>query len=325
MPFLVTGGCGFIGSHLVAMLQDRGHHVRVLDDMSSGSGANIRPATEVIVASVNDEQAVARAMGGVDGCFHLAAIASVDRSNVDWCHTHRVNLSGTINIFQAAHSASPREPVPVVYASSAAVYGDNPALPLCETDEPSPTSAYGADKRGCELHARVAMKVHGVPCVGLRFFNVYGPRQDPTSPYSGVISKFASALYRRVPLDLHGDGEQTRDFVYVEDVARFLIAAMDRARLIAPDVLNVCSGRATSIRHLAETMAMVLGTSANVRYHPPRAGDIRASEGSPLKALRALGQRTEIDLREGLNRTLAWIAEKNALLEESASAAPSES
>jgi UDP-glucose 4-epimerase len=307
MPILVTGGCGFIGSHLVEMLQDSGYDVRILDDMSTGSWANIRPDTEVIVGSVNDEGAVTAAMAGVDGCFHLAAIASVDRSNIRWSHSHKVNLTGTINVLHAAHTVSPRQPVPVVYASSAAVYGDNPALPLCETDEPSPTSAYGADKRSCELHARVAMKVHGVPSVGLRFFNVYGPRQDPTSPYSGVISKFASALYRDSPLDVHGDGEQTRDFVYVEDVARFLIAAMERAHLIAPNILNVCSGRATSIRHLVETVATILETSPHVRYGPPRAGDVRASIGSPLKALCALGQRAEIDLKEGLYRTLAWI------------------
>ena len=307
MPFLVTGGCGFIGSHLVEMLQDTGHGVRVLDDMSTGSLANIPPKTDVIIGSVNDERAVGAAMAGVDGCFHLAAVASVDRSNVDWGHTHRVNLSGTINVLQAARSASRGQSVPVVYASSAAVYGDNPALPLYETDEPSPTSAYGADKRGCELHARVAMKVHGVPTVGLRIFNAYGPRQDPGSPYSGVISKFAAALYRDSPLNIHGDGEQSRDFVYVEDVARFLIAAMERAHFVAPGVLNVCSGRATSIRHLAETMAMVLGTSPVVRYGPPRAGDIRASIGSPLKALSAMGQRAEIDLEDGLYRTLAWI------------------
>ena len=308
MLFLVTGGCGFIGSHLVEMLQDSGHDALILDDMSTGSRANVRPDTDVIIASVNDERTVRSAMAGVDGCFHLAAIASVDRSNVDWGHAHKVNLSGTINVFEAAaRSASRSEPFPVVYASSAAVYGDNPASPLHEADEPSPNSAYGADKRGCELHARVATKVHGVPSVGLRFFNVYGPRQDPRSPYSGVISKFAAALYGDSPLEIHGDGGQTRDFIYVEDVARFLIAAMERARFVAPDVLNVCSGRATTIRHLAETMAMVVGTSVSVRYRPPRAGDIRASTGNPAKALSTLGKGAQIDLEEGLYRTLAWV------------------
>jgi UDP-glucose 4-epimerase len=305
--FLVTGGCGFIGSHLVEALQRHCHHVRVLDDLSTGKLGNVSAAAEVIVGSIVDERLVKAAMAGVDGCFHLAAIASVDRSNHDWLGTHRVNMTGTINVLCAARAAAGRQPAPVVYASSAAVYGDSANLPLCETAESLPTSAYGVDKRACELHARIATHIHRVPTVGLRFFNVYGPRQDPTSQYCGVISKFADALYQGSPVEIHGNGEQTRDFIYVEDVANILISAMERAHGIAPNVFNACSGRAASIRQLAKTIAFMLTTSLKVRHRPARPGDILASGGSPVKALRLLEWRAEIDLEQGLRRTIAWL------------------
>jgi len=192
--YLVTGGCGFIGSHLVDELIRRGHLVRILDDLSTGQLSNVPIGTEVIRGDVADPETVAKVMQGTDGCFHLAAIASVERGNLDWLGTHRTNLTGAIAVFDAAGRTSRSGPVPVVYASSAAVYGDNPATPLGEEAATRPLSAYGADKLGCELHAFVAGKVHGVPTCGLRFFNVYGPRQDPRSPYSGVISIFCERL-----------------------------------------------------------------------------------------------------------------------------------
>ena len=225
--WLVTGGCGFIGSHLVDALLARGDKVRVLDDLSTGRRSNLPDGVEVVVGDVADAKTVAQAMAGVDGCFHLAAVASVQRGNEDWLGTHRVNLTGTIAVFDAARTCNRKGPVPVVYASSAAVYGDNPNMPLDESAATAPLSAYGADKLGCELHGRVAWQVHKVPSTGFRFFNVYGPRQDPKSPYSGVIAIFADKVAENRQITVNGDGGQVRDFVYVADVVRHLVAAMD--------------------------------------------------------------------------------------------------
>ncbi|MFZ1413053.1 MAG: NAD-dependent epimerase/dehydratase family protein [Defluviicoccus sp.] len=303
--YLVTGGLGFIGSHLVDALQAQGDTVRVLDDLSTGKRANVGPATEIIEADVADGAAVAAALAGVDGCFHLAAVASVAASVEDWIGTHRTNLTGAITVFDAARRVRAQDrPIPVVYASSAAVYGDNPALPLSEQATPRPLTAYGADKLGCEQHARVALHVHGVPTVGLRFFNVYGPRQDPSSPYSGVISIFADRLRRRAPIEIFGDGEQTRDFVYVGDVVALLLGAMARPSA-AGEVMNVCTGRATSINALARTIAHVLDCEAEIIHRPARAGDIRASVGDPGHALRLLGLAATTALADGLARTMA--------------------
>ena len=302
--YLVTGGLGFIGSHLVDALQAAGHTVRVLDNLSTGKRTNVAPATEIIVGDVADGAAVAAAMAGVDGCFHLAAVASVAASVADWVGTHRTNLTGAITVFDAARRVrADGPPIPVVYASSAAVYGDNPALPLHEEAATRPLTAYGADKLGCEQHARVGFHVHGVPTVGLRFFNVYGPRQDPSSPYSGVISIFADRLGRGLPIEIFGDGEQTRDFVYVADVVAFLIRAMAQASA-AGAVVNVCTGRATRIIELARTIARVLGCAAEIIHRPARAGDIRASLGDPGHAQRLLGLAATTLLADGLARTV---------------------
>src|SRR5580658_5449763 len=211
--YLVTGGAGFIGSHLCDALVADGHAVRVLDDLSTGKRANLPAGAELIEGDIADPAAVRQAVAGVDACFHLAAIASVARGVDDWLGTHRANLTGTITLFDELRR-QPR-PVPVVYASSAAIYGDCADLPIKESATKHPLSAYGADKYGCELHARVASHVHGVPTVGLRFFNVYGPRQDPRSPYSGVISIFCERLAAGRSVTVDGDGLQSRDFVYV--------------------------------------------------------------------------------------------------------------
>jgi UDP-glucose 4-epimerase len=299
--YLVTGGCGFIGSHLAAALVARGNDVRVLDDLSTGSVANLAPAATLIRGDVADPATVRRAMEGVDGCFHLAAIASVERGVREWLLTHRVNLSGTIAVLDAAT----QKRVPVVYASSAAVYGDASAIPLDEECYPRPLSAYGADKLGCEQHARAAGQVHSVPSVGLRFFNVFGPRQDPRSPYSGVISIFCDRLSRGEPVDVFGDGGQTRDFVYVADVVAALLASMDQASTAAP-VYNVCTGEPTSVLALAETVASLCGTALRVQPRPPRSGEIRHSVGSPLRARAALKLPAPWLLRDGLAETIAW-------------------
>ena len=306
---LVTGGAGFIGSHLCDALLARGTRVRVLDDLSSGRRDNLPDGIELIVGDVADPAAARTALEGMDGCFHLAAIASVQRAAEDWLGTNRVNLVGTIALLDAARARR----LPVVYASSAAVYGNCPIQPIGEDAPTRPLSAYGADKLGCELHAAVATGVHGVPTTGLRFFNVFGPRQDPTSPYSGVISIFAAQLRRGTAVSVFGDGGQTRDFVFVADVVAALLAAMARLRAGGAvanqaDVFNVCTGQATSVLGLARTIAELCGLTPELRHGPARGGDIRHSVGNPAAARVGLGFAAETSLRAGLAQVLTWLA-----------------
>ena len=298
---LVTGGAGFIGSHLCEALIARGVQVHVLDDLSTGREANIPDGVVLHRGCVLDERAVAAALDGAGICFHLAAIASVERCRRDWLQTHRVNVAGLVTVFDAI--ARSGAPVPVVYASSAAIYGDNPSLPIAETAPASPLSAYGADKHACELHAAVATRVHAIPTTGLRFFNVYGPRQDPSSPYSGVISVFADRIARGAPIEIHGDGGQVRDFVHVDDVVAALLAAA-RSGLPGAPVLNVCTGTACSILELARELGRVCGQRPQLRFAPARAGDIRRSVGDPTLGRTALGLPSPTRLAEGLRRLL---------------------
>ncbi|WP_421994071.1 NAD-dependent epimerase/dehydratase family protein [Roseococcus sp.] len=304
---LVTGGCGFIGSHLCEALLAQGHAVRVLDDLSTGSQANLAPGATLMIGNVEHPEDVRRAMEGIEGCFHLAAIASVQRCTEAWLASHHANLSGTIAVLEGARVASRARgrPVPVVYASSAAIYGASSSGALEESVTPSPLSAYGADKLGCELHARVAGLVYGVPTLGLRFFNVFGPRQDPRSPYSGVISIFCERLSRGEPITIYGDGGQTRDFVFVEDVVGALIAGIGVASPVGT-VLNVCTGRATSVLKLAQLIASACGTRAVMTYQPARAGDIRQSVGSARNMRKALASPTPMALEAGIARVLEW-------------------
>lgn len=301
--FLVTGGAGFMGSTLVDALLGQRHTVRVLDDLSSGSRDNLPSGIEFIRGDVTDPAQVAQAFEGVDGCFHLAAIASVIRSNEEWLRTHQVNLTGTINIFDAARRLSARRAVPIVYASTAAVYGDGGALPVNEQRAAAPLSAYGADKCACELHARVAGAVHGVATIGLRFFNLYGPRQDRRSPYSGVISIFADRLAGGEAVEIFGDGEQIRDFTYVGDAVAALCRALTEASTDAP-VFNVCTGKGTSVLALAETMAELCGSELRICRRAARPGEVRVSVGNPRYAAERLGFRAVTSLAEGLAITL---------------------
>lgn len=301
--YLVTGGCGFIGSHLAQSLLAEGHRVRALDDLSSGHLSNLPPGAEFRRGDVADPAAVAAAMEGCEGVFHLAAIASVERAVRDWAGTHRVNLSGTVNVFEAARRAGN---VPVVYASSAATYGDRAELPIAEDGPMRPLSAYGADKLGCEQHARAGGAVHGLPTFGLRFFNVFGPRQDPSSPYSGVISIFVDRLARGDSVTIFGDGGQTRDFVYVADVVAALRAALPTASAQAP-VANVCTGRATAVLELAHAVAASCGVERpDIRHAAARAGEIRHSRGSRARLEGLLGLGEPVALRDGLDAVVAW-------------------
>ncbi len=311
--FLVTGGCGFIGSHLADALCAAGHAVRVLDDLSSGQRDNLRRDAELIIGDVADPATVRRAVADMDGCFHLAAIASVARGERDWLATHRVNAGGTVALLEAISALPGERRMPVVYASSAAVYGDGADLPITEDAPCRPRSAYGADKYAGELHARIAGQVHHIPTVLLRFFNVFGPRQAPGSPYSGVISNFCDRLSRGQEIQIHGDGGQTRDFIHVGDVVAALRAAMalamrdgGAAGLAAP-VFNVCTGRPTSVADLARTIADLCGIPLRVLHGPARGGDIRHSTGSPTRLRQHLDLAEPLALRPGLAEMLDWM------------------
>jgi UDP-glucose 4-epimerase len=302
--YLVTGGCGFIGSHLVDALLGLGHDVVVLDDLSTGKRSNLDPSARLIIGDVAEAALTRDAAAGIDGCFHLAAIASVERSNQDWLGTHRANQTATITVFDALKASR----VPVVYASSAAVYGAAAAERLAETLSPQPLTAYGADKLGSELHARVASQVHGISSIGLRFFNVYGPRQDPHSPYSGVISVFLDRLAAAQPITIHGDGLQTRDFIYVADIVAHLLRAMQRVQAgeaTGAAIYNVCTGAASSVLDIAQILSRLLDVPADIRHGPPRAGDMRRAIGSPDRASRDLGLTAAIAIEQGLGRLIA--------------------
>jgi len=303
--YLVTGGAGFIGSHLCDALVARGDCVRVLDNLSTGHRGNLPPEVTFIEGDIADPATVAAAMDGVDGCFHLAAIASVEKGVTDWIGSHNANLTGTITVFDAIRRQGTK--IPVVYASSAAVYGDAATVPIAETERCRPLSAYGADKYGCELHARVASHVHGIPTVGLRFFNVYGPRQDPKSPYSGVISIFCERISAGAPINIYGDGQQTRDFVAVIDVVHALLAGMALRPADSP-VFNVCTGVPTSVEALARLIAELAGKNLHAQTQPPRTGEIKHSLGVPTLADSVLGLSERVPLRAGLEQVLAWMA-----------------
>lgn len=300
---LVTGGCGFIGSHLVASLRRRGDAVIILDDLSSGDAARVGD-TELHIGSVIDPRAIAAAIDGADAVVHLAAVASVDLCAREWVASSRVNLLGTVEVLHAAAMRG----IPVVFASSAAIYGSQRDLPIREAAVPAPLSAYGADKLGGEWHARSMADALGLRAAGLRFFNVYGPGQDPRSPYSGVISVFAERIHAGSPITIYGDGGATRDFVHVSDVVAALVGAADKLIASSPAqglcvVRNVCTGIGTSVNALAITLARIEGRRAEIVHAAPRAGEIRHSLGDPSALQRWIQVSTPVGLSDGL-RTL---------------------
>lgn len=300
--YLITGGCGFVGSHLAEALLARGDRVVVLDNLATGKRENLAPGVRLVVGDVADPEAVARAIEGCVGVFHLAGVASVAWCNEHWRAGHQTNQTGTVTVFEAAARAGR---IPVVYTSSAAVYGDGGAGPVQEDMGGAPLTAYGVDKFGSELHGRIAWTVHGLPTVGVRPFNVYGPRQDPSSAYSGVISIFNDRLGRGLPVTVFGDGQQTRDFVFVTDVVCFLLASMDHAPDVPGQVFNICTGRATTLMNLIGTLAAIHGMQPVVTHAEPRLGDIRHSLGDPARAMAALGVSAGVMLEDGLRRLVA--------------------
>lgn len=300
--YLVTGGCGFIGSHLVDALIENGHDVLILDNLSTGRKENINPAASLLIGDTTNPDTVEHALIGTDGCFHLAAVASVEKSITEWANTHTINATSTVNIFQAASRHNPK--IPVVYTSSAAVYGNCDTFPISEATSPAPLTAYGADKYSCDLHGKVAWHVHNVPNIGLRPFNIYGPRQDPYSPYSGVISIFTNRIIKGLPITVYGDGRQIRDFVYVEDAVKAFTTAMQKLHHapanIGHDIINICTGRPTLINQLAELIEKITACKMNRSHAAARNGDIRVSIGDPSKLFLRLGLKLNVTLEEGL-------------------------
>lgn len=297
MNILVTGGCGFIGSHVVDALITRGDHVTVLDDLSSGSLDNLNARATHILGDVADPQRVNTLAKEADAIVHLAAIASVQVCENEPERAARTNVVGTENIFSAAATHS----VPIVYASSAAVYGDNKNLPLSETSTTAPLGNYGRHKLENEATAqRYASKC---PSVGLRFFNVYGERQHAGSPYSGVISKFMANARAGETLTFFGDGEQTRDFMYVGDVARLVLTALSLTK--GTHIFNGCTGQATSLKQLARSVGIAIGKPIGTRHESPRVGDIRHSLGNPTLAAQQLRFTATTALAEGLKRLVS--------------------
>jgi UDP-glucose 4-epimerase len=299
--WLVTGGAGFIGSHLVEALVARGEQVRVLDNFSTGRWENlsaVQDRIEVIEGDIRDPQILRQAMDGVGVVAHLAAVVSVERSLQNPQETADVNTGGTLNLLEAARQAGVYR---FLFASSAAVYGDHSQLPLQEELPPHPLSPYAASKVAGEALCYAYRAAYGLPIVVLRFFNIYGPRQDPQSPYSGVISVFVGRMRQGLPPTVYGDGLQTRDFVYVEDVVAALIRAGGRDGATGA-VLNIARGEETSVLHLVALLNQALGTSLEPEFAPARVGEVRRSAGDPRRARAILGWRPTVGLAEGLSR-----------------------
>jgi nucleoside-diphosphate-sugar epimerase len=301
---VVTGGAGFIGSTLVRTLLPHGA-VSVIDSLLTGHERNleeVRGSVEFHRADIRDEEAIAPLMRGADTVFHLAAIPSVPRSIDDPVPSHQVNIDGTFNVFRAAAQGGVRR---IVYAASSSAYGDTPTLPKTESMTPQPMSPYAAQKLMGEYYASVFHSCFGIETVSLRFFNVYGPRQDPTSPYSGVLSLFMRHLLARTPPTIFGDGEQTRDFTYVEDVADLCYKA-SLAAGAAGKMYNAGNGGRFSLNFLWDLLQKIEGVEIAPEYGPPRAGDVRDSMADTARAEAELGHAPRFSIEEGLRRTLEW-------------------
>jgi len=303
--YLVTGGADFIGSHLVRFFLDRGERVRVLDDFSTGKRENLSEVEgkiELVQGSLSSPSDVEAAVVGVDFILHQAAIPSVPRSVEFPLESHEANATGTLRLLRAAAAAGVRR---LVYASSSSVYGANPALPKVESMPTEPMSPYAVSKLSAEQYALVFHRLYGLETVCLRYFNVFGPRQDPNSPYSGVVSRFIDAITSGAPPTIHGDGEQTRDFTYVENVARANFAATEKPGA-AGSVYNIGCGTRASVNELWRIMAELSGSKLEPTYLPVRSGDVPHSLADIARARKDLGFEPSIDLREGLRRTLSY-------------------
>jgi nucleoside-diphosphate-sugar epimerase len=305
MRYLVTGGAGFIGSNTVDELVRRGHGVVVLDDLSSGKEDNlaeVRSKITFMKGSITDIEAVQKAMVQADYVIHLAARTSVPRSVKDPVDTNRINVDGTLNVLVAARDNKVKR---VVFAASSSAYGDTPTLPKSEDMQPVPISPYGVSKYVGELYAQTFGRCYGLENVCLRYFNIFGPRQDPDSPYSGVLSRFSTAFLDSTPPVVFGDGEQTRDFTYVENAVQANILACEAASA-SGRTFNVGTGRAVSLNQVLEMLRKASGKKLETKYEPAREGDIRDSLADIRLAKEFLGYEPTVLFGEGLERTYAW-------------------
>lgn len=301
---LVTGGAGFIGSNLVTRLVERGEGVRVLDDFSTGYRENVDPEVELVEGSTVDEKLVREAVESAEVVFHQAARVSVARSVEDPVATDWVNTHGTLTVLKAALDAGVRR---VVYASSSSVYGGAAPLPCVETAQLLPRSPYAVSKLAGEHYCRVFTQLYGLETVALRYFNVFGPRQRPDSAYAAVIPLFIRALARGEPPVVHGDGQQSRDLTFVDDVVEAnLAAAYAPAQVVTGRVFNIARGGSRSLLELLAVLGRVMGVTIAPVHTEPRAGDIRLSQADVNAARVALGFEAQVSLEEGLRRTVAW-------------------
>jgi UDP-glucose 4-epimerase len=302
--YIVTGGAGFIGSTLVRTLVEYGS-VAVIDNLLTGHEANLKEVRGQIQFhrfDIRNPEVIAPVIRGADTVFHLAAIPSVPRSIDDPVLSHQVNIDGTFNVFHAAASGGVRR---LVYAASSSAYGDSDVLPKTESMNPRPKSPYALQKLVGEYYGSVFHSCYGLETVSLRFFNVYGPRQDPSSPYSGVLSQFMKHLLARTAPTMYGDGEQSRDFTYVEDVAALCWKAAQSPAAVGK-MYNAGNGGRYTLNHIWQLLQQMEGVEIPAKYGPPRAGDVRDSMADTAAAVRDLGHSPKFSIEEGLRRTLEW-------------------
>lgn len=305
MKILVTGGAGFIGSHLTEALVKQGHRVRVLDDFSSGKPGNlhaVRGDVDVRRGDCADPATARRAVKGVEAVFHEAAVPSVARSVKDPALAHRTGATATLNMLIAARDAGVRR---VIYAGSSSVYGNTKELPKRETLRPRPLSPYAVSKLAGEEYLRIFAELYGLETLTVRYFNVFGPRQDPGSPYSGVISLFTTALLRGTTPMIYGSGRQSRDFTYVENVVRGNLLAL-RAKGVRGQSVNLATGRRVTLLDLLRELGRITGRPARALHRPSREGDVRHSLADIGLARRMLGYKPVVPFEEGLRRTVEW-------------------
>jgi nucleoside-diphosphate-sugar epimerase len=306
--YLVTGGAGFIGSHLCEELLRRGHQVRVADDLSTGKRGNLRKGVEFVEGDLADLATARRVVEGCQYVLHQAAIPSVPRSVKDPLTSHRANVDATVNMLIAARDGGVKR---LVFAGSSSAYGDTPTLPKREDMPNGPLSPYALQKVIGEQYLQMFTKLYGLETVTIRYFNVFGPRQDPSSPYSGVISVFATALLDGRSPKIYGDGEQTRDFTYVANVVDGVLRACE-APAVSGEIINVATGGRISLNQLFRTMRELIGGSLEPTYADPRPGDVRDSQADISKARRVLGYEPTVSFEEGLRRTVEWYRTSSA-------------
>jgi nucleoside-diphosphate-sugar epimerase len=303
--FLVTGGGGFIGSHLVAALVEQGEHVRVLDNFSTGRRENLAPLKgkiELIEGDLREPEDCRRACDGVDVILHEGAVPSVPKSVADPVTSHKSNIDGTFNLLEAARAARCRR---MVYAASSSAYGDTPTLPKHEGQLPQPLSPYGVHKLAGELYCRAYYECFGLQTLSLRYFNVFGPRQDPESQYAAAIPAFVTSILAGKPPTIYGDGEQTRDFTHIANVIHANLLAA-RAEKTCGQVINVACGESVSINRIVARINEYLGKDVKPAYAPARAGDVRDSLADISLAKKLIGFEPQVLFDEGLRRTIDW-------------------